>query len=413
MTTARRSPRAGDRTADRTVVCNEELEPLRTQLPTVLSDTTAEIAKREVRTFRLLSKNFLIFTLLVVLTVALWDDLMLRERNDIMGDFNSVALVTRDDLSPKYSILPKRLYSVIGLESSGTQFVTKLIQEAIDPDSVYREGHAPCKPLCRTGLCRIMNDVAQSHPCNENNDIQAQHFSLPWGSRCEDHSEGSPVIDVVLPPQCTRDQSGKSEVEECNAMAEEIWDLQLDGRPMSYPLRYQLDLVASKRWYNKLGVDQVFVIVVRDRTISYTARSHIHCKNETLRTREEDVGTKLIIDAINAFILQDESGLNVTNYNRWVAGKFQQGNPKRRHLDSSKSAIPSAIPSNNGVVVVSYEMLIKLGETYIRMLLETLGIDQRRVNSVDIKDSNSKYVNTTLLEDNPQQSPGKTGASRK
>lgn len=44
---------------------------------------------------------------------------------------------------------------------------------------------------------------------------------------------------------------------------------------------------------------------------------------------------------------------------------------------------------------------MKLGETYIRMLLDTLGIDPRRAESVDIKGSNSKYVNTTFLEDNP------------
>lgn len=45
---------------------------------------------------------------------------------------------------------------------------------------------------------------------------------------------------------------------------------------------------------------------------------------------------------------------------------------------------------------------MKLGETYIRMLLDTLGIDPRRAESVDIKGSNSKYVNTTFLEDNPR-----------
>lgn len=91
---------------DRTVVCDdEELEPFWTQLPTLpTSDTPAETAKRDLRTLRLPSSNSVIITLLVALTIALWDDLMLRE-NGIMGDFHSVEPVTRDDLRPKVTIL--------------------------------------------------------------------------------------------------------------------------------------------------------------------------------------------------------------------------------------------------------------------------------------------------------------------
>jgi len=289
---------------------------------------------------------------------------------------------------PSYSILPKKIYSVIGLESSGTQFVSKLLEDALHTGP-YREGSRPCNETCNDGTpkCENMKHISEQHSCRESSDVLVQHFSLPWGGSCHFHPN-PPIIDVVLPSQCTRDQVNQTEIEECNAMTKDIWGLELNGKPFQYPTRYQLDITANKKWYDEQGVEQYFIIVIRDAKISYLAR-HSHCNSAHLRNQEEEVGTQLIMEAINTFILQDvnEEVTNKTLY-QWVASQYQEHRNGR---------MLSALPSRNNVVVVSYESLVKLGGTYVKMLYDTLGIDSDIIP--DIRDSNEKYLNKTLQQD--------------
>ena len=216
---------------------------------------------------------------------------------------------------PNYSILPNRLLSVIGLESSGTQFVTKLIQDAVNSNSVYMEGHVPCKPLCKDALlCGGANLIARKHTCNQENEVQVQHFSLPWVGICTELTD-PPVIDAVLPHQCTRNQNSSTEMEECNSISKNAWGIKLNGKPKFYPGRYQLDIVASKNWYNVQGVDQVLVIVVREHNISYMNQTRRHLKDAMLTTKEEEVETEIILDTINNFILSNhEEKVSKTTY---------------------------------------------------------------------------------------------------
>ena len=355
--------------------------------------------------------------LLVALSIVASDDMRLRARiarEGQRGYYDGLSSVSarRDDIGPgvgkngpsgkpKYSILPRRLYSVVGLESSGTQFVTGLIQDAIESGSKYREGHAPCRPGCTDARrCGPMNAIAKNHPCDEAADSMAQHFSLPWGGSCAQRPDPPPVVDVVLPPQCTRDPRPGREARECAAMAREVWGVDPRGGPVIYPSRYQIDPVASRRWHERWGVEQVIVVVVRDGTISYTARSHVHCKDPELRRREEEVGTGLILDTINAFLLDGtEERWNATTYKRWVASDFQAGGALRRRL-AEGGGHPS-VPASNGVVLVSYETLMKLGDAYLDLVLEALGLE-RGGNPVAMRDSNAKYVNSTYLEDVPR-----------
>ena len=196
-----------------------------------------------------------------------------------------------------------------------------------------------------------------------------------------------PVVDVVLPPQCTRDHDNPTEVRECNAMSTDLWGFQLDGNAMKYPIRYHLDIVKNKEWYDALGVEQFFVIVVRDDTISFTARAS-HCNDTELRHQEEAVGTKIIDDAINRFILNsdgEESGTTNETLKHWVAKQYQEDGHRgrRRRL--------SALPSRENVVVISYESMVKLGSTYVKMLYDTLGIESDVIPD-NIRDANKKYL---------------------
>ncbi len=307
------------------------------------------------------------------------------------GDLREAPPPTRP-----YSILPKKIISVIGLESSGTQFVSKIIQDALD-SGPYREGSSPCRIHCTGGkddLCCRQMIFATGHACRETNEVMVQHFSLPWGGSCHENPD-PPLVDVILPLQCTRDHHNDAvAVRECNAMASELWGVSLDGKAMQYPWRYQLDIAKSKEWYDNHGVEQVFVIVVRDEKISFAAR-HDHCSDTELRRREEAVGTRIIDDAIRRYILGDEGegaapGGNETSPARsWDAGRHRgrgAGRAGGRRL--------SALASRNGVVVVSYELLVKLSGVYVRMLYRALGIESDAVP--DVRNSNEKYLNSTL-----------------
>jgi hypothetical protein len=301
-------------------------------------------------------------------------------------------------LLPSYSILPKKIYSVIGLESSGTQFVSKIIEDALKTGP-YREGSRPCRETCHVGRanitnqCQVMKRISEAHACEEGSDVQVQHFSLPWGGSCHAHPN-PPIVDVILPSECTRDQETPDEIEQCNTMTKDIWGFELNGKPMVYPIRYQLDITTNKRWYDAQGVEQYFIIVVRDDKISYTARRE-HCNNPERRKQEEEVGLELIVDAINTFILND-SDENVTSktFDHWVAKQYQTTTDHRNNNHHGSFRRLSALPARNNVVVLSYESLIKLKSTYVRMLYHTLGIESDF--SPDIRDSNEKYLNNTI-----------------
>jgi len=261
------------------------------------------------------------------------------------------SIDTADD-----SILPKKLYSVIGLESSGTKFVSRLLTTALNLTG-YREGSRSF-----TG---------------EKEGVQVQHFSLPWGSTCDAIDDDPPIVDVVLPANCTRSNTTRSERSWCNSATNEIWGFDIKGEKVTYPSRYILNIVSNKEWYDSRGVEQFFIIVVRDEGASYKSRIK-HCHNTTAKQREEKISMDIIVDAINTYILEDEEK-NVTrdSYNYWHAESLGNG----RQL--------SALPFRNNVVVVSYESLVMLKETYIKMLYNVLNINSDFMP--DIKNGNSKY----------------------
>jgi len=284
-----------------------------------------------------------------------------------------------------YSVLPRTVYSVIGLEASGTRFVSSIIQNAVNKGP-YREGSFPCN---------VRN-------CKEDSDVQVQHFSLPWGGECQQRPP--PVVDVVLPPQCTRNQTDSTEKEECGAMASELWGIELDGRAMIYPTRYMLDIVSQIKFYQEKGVDQRFIIVLRDEDVSFKARKG-HCNNVEWRKQEEKVGTDIIIHAINTFInaKRKEEFLTRKTFSHWVAKNFQPGesnhDDSRRRLESLQLN-----EGSNKVVLVSYESLMKIGKTYVELLYQSLGISSDFIPT--FKNGNTKYLNQSSPENSLERNAG-------
>ncbi len=314
----------------------------------------------------------------------------------------------------KYPMLPQRIYTVIGLESSGTSFTARAIKEALNVRKT-REAHK-YYPLFPMEPERTEADLD-----SEADPVQVQHFSLPWGSSCHQQSE-TPVVDVVLPTPCTRNhEDNADQVYHCNAMADDLFGFRPNGKPVQYPPRYNLDIVSHKKWYDAHGVDQWMVIVMRDPDISAEARRGSHCKDEKRLKEEDQMGTDIILDAINKYVLGvDERKVTRETYKFWYAKNFNKDaspgimvkknkNDGGRKLRASASVTDSTshddrrklqvlppagggtlLPKGNNVVLVSYESMMKLGDVYLKMLYEALEIDTDYVPTV--KNGNTKYV---------------------
>lgn len=287
----------------------------------------------------------------------------------------------------KSSILPKRIYTVVGLESSGTTFTAEVIKNGLNIRK-RREGHLLYRHDSQDKI--VINDKTVIDFDMEQEDIQTQHFSLPWGSSCsEREGEETPIVDVVLPTQCSRDHNEEEVQRCCNDMANDLFGFRPNGKRVKYPPRYNLDIVSHKEWYDRYGVDQWMVIVLRDHDISIAARSRSHCADKERLLEEQQAGRDIIIDAINKYILgEDERKVTRETYKFWYAKNFQNQDGVRgggRRLQAMTS-----LPSKNRVVLVSYESMMELGQVYIKMLYDTLGIETDFVP--EVRNGNSKYV---------------------
>uniref|UniRef100_A0A7S3QFV7 Uncharacterized protein n=1 Tax=Chaetoceros debilis TaxID=122233 RepID=A0A7S3QFV7_9STRA len=343
-----------------------------------------------------------------IVTVELLSDTADQQHSN--NDSNSSSTMARPSCY-KSSILPKRMYTVVGLESSGTTFTTEVIKKGLNIRS-RREGHKVYERE-REESEESESESEQGTKTKtiidfdmEQEDIQVQHFSLPWGSSCKG-TNATHIVDVVLPTQCTRDHGAHEQHDDdeevqrcCNAMADELFDIRPNGKAVKYPPRYNLDVVSHKEWYEKYGVDQWIVIVLRDPDISIAARSKRHCTDTNRLLSEEQIGKDIIIDVINKYILgKDEKKVTRETYKFWYAKNFQDqnmegirgrgGHQAQRRLQEA-STMPPALTSKNRVVLVSYESMMGLGQVYIKMLYDTLEIETDFIP--EVKNGNSKYV---------------------
>lgn len=302
------------------------------------------------------------------------------DSNDDEGSDHEVTVTNELMVNCSESFLPKKIYSVVGLESSGTTFVTDVLRQALNLTE-FRDGHAPTK---RPGS-------------SDNHDVQVQHVSFPWGSWCTDTTTKNTVIDVVLPQQCTKSMQNQRLNENvkqcCNSLAEHAFGYKSNDEPIRYPGRYSLNIAKHKEFYDAHGVDQWVIIVLRDPDISVASRyKSNHCRVKELLEAEERVGKAIISDTINKYILDnDERQVTPENFEHWT---ITTQNQLRRRLNlrgiETDAALSSVIPAKNNVVIVSYESMVFLGDQYFEMLFKTLDIQTNFIPSV--KNGNSKYV---------------------
>merc|ERR1719232_2570893 len=162
--------------------------------------------------------------------------------------------------------------------------------------------------------------------------------------------------------------------------------------PIKYPFHYMLDIVKHKEWYDSHGVEQYIIIVVRDENISFESRRKEHCNYEDLIIKEEMFSSRIINDAIYKYILEDDS----IGYKKQIYENLNTNVGKKKSksvfsdIDIDVDVIFSLMPSNNRVILVSYETLMYLKDPYIKMLYEKLDIESEYMPN--FKDGNVKYL---------------------
>jgi hypothetical protein len=241
------------------------------------------------------------------------------------------------------NMLPKKLFVIYGLESSGTTFVAKTVATALN----IRGSLNP--------------DTVESG----DRTIHVQHLSLPlggigrlnWGYETR-FTEPLMVVPVYYPTGCREPPFPNKEpgFKPVKPRCREI----LGDQVMTTPHRYFVNLTSHVLWYRERGVEVHPIMVVRDPSFHFQGILSVggHCPNSATAFQQYEMGREIMTHSISAV------------------------NP----------------------TIVSYETLMTLKEDYLRKIFKKLNIETaympmfKNGNLKHIKYSGEEYVVTNKLK---------------
>jgi len=101
----------------------------------------------------------------------------------------------------KTSLLPKKIITVFGPESSGTTFIATTLGVAL---GIFPEkGRRFRVPSTKGGFKRIVEKQVNKRVTSDSGEWEVQHLSLPWGWHCEDPTPAK-VVEALVPDECFR-----------------------------------------------------------------------------------------------------------------------------------------------------------------------------------------------------------------
>eukprot|EP00816_Leptocylindrus_hargravesii_P012282 CAMPEP_0196807376 /NCGR_PEP_ID=MMETSP1362-20130617/7356_1 /TAXON_ID=163516 /ORGANISM="Leptocylindrus danicus, Strain CCMP1856" /LENGTH=335 /DNA_ID=CAMNT_0042181277 /DNA_START=233 /DNA_END=1240 /DNA_ORIENTATION=+ len=256
-------------------------------------------------------------------------------------------------------ILPKRLISIFGLESSGTRYLTETIAKATGASEN------------RVGL----NFDGRKDGFKGSRGVEVQHWSLPYGSTCgdrfytharvmnEDFLLNYATVSTIPPRECgVTDTNGAvhgllwDEVTWHNSsrvLPQYCRDAGLEVFTTT-PARFFVNITSHIQWHLDRGVQATALIIARDKNIERMSKIGGHCNNEIVAELEDMHGTRIMLEALDKL--------------------------------ETEGDMPS-------VVLVSYELLNLLGEPYMLSIYKKLGIESTFV--APLKDGNTRYINNS------------------
>ena len=254
------------------------------------------------------------------------------------------GLEPRRTVSPTFiknsSVLPDRLISVFGLESSGTTWMSETLALAYSSKADLTD-----------------KDFRITTTTQNDKNVEIIHLSLPWG--WGKPSEKEPV-DVVVPAPCMIRPLKWARKRKCQAPTmmthvtkQELLECAKLGfqTPRKYPCRFFVNITSHIEWYQQRGVEATAVIMVRDQNAQLQGATK-HARRETVALKEKQIGHDLMAHAMQF------------------------------------------LPES--VVLVSYEAMMLLGDTYLHSIYRQLGIQSQY--SPPYKDGNAKYFRRKKLQ---------------
>jgi hypothetical protein len=243
------------------------------------------------------------------------------------------------------SLLPKRLITVFGTESSGSTFTATAIGIATGVKN----------PNDKNGLGFRSWDFERN--------VEVQHISLPTGygptaDICFQQQFGvmpteTQTLPVVLPAPCmvvpekNKEQYARAQVKN-RAFPEACREEAGLEDFVIYPTRFFVNVTSHIQWYRERGVEATAVVIMRDASISKISKIQSHCPLKEVAEQQNEHARQLMTEAIDK-------------------------------LDPSRE-----------VVLVSYEGMMSLGRSYLLDIYRQLGINSTYTPS--FKDGNAKYV---------------------
>ena len=265
-------------------------------------------------------------------------------------------------------LLPDRLITVFGLESSGTTFVTQTLARIFQASS---------KPVWGGGDKVYIHHETDPHNQTILNTTWIQHLSLPWGYFDQRTPTDQKVIQTIplLPPLACAAWSPKrqilSQIEKSPALwtdphpacAKLINDISSSSSRM-LPPRFYVDIVSHIRRYRQAGVRATAVLVIRDDYAHFVSKVHHHQASVSKALEEDARGKQLLETAMQQLTPQEE------------------------------------------VVVLSYETLMSIPKAYLSQICQQLGIDAdylSKANLLEFRNGNRQYIHPTTILDKKGQ----------
>ena len=310
------------------------------------------------------------------------------QRDDVLNRLNNITL--------PYPILPKKVITVIGPESSGSTSLATTLAVAAGAilgnrmkGNLRAHDQPPSPP---NPHIRHYHDRARTM----DGQLEIQHLSLPWGFQCVELT-GSEiavnVVDALVPEECFRYELAPSL--QPIVAEQKFWQkgatLEVARGPLTeteaqalqqcrdeafiseqsnsscgakcgagnysgyalYPKRFFVNITSHIEWYLQRGVDVTVILSTRDRSISRRGKEKVHCKRQNFAQREDELAIELMKEGLRKY------------------GAFGSIGRDR-------------------VIVSSYEALMSMKEEYLFGLYKQLGMNSTYVPS--FADGNKKYV---------------------
>jgi hypothetical protein len=192
-------------------------------------------------------------------------------------------------------MLPKKLFVIYGLESSGTTFIAKTVATALNirgslnPDTVESRDRA----------------------------IHIQHLSLPlggvgklnWGFETR-FTEPLTVVPVYFPTGC-REPPFNNKTPGFTPVQPRCREI-FGDQVMTTPHRYFVNITSHVLWYRERGVEVHPIMVVRDPSLHFEGIliPSGHCPNTTTAFQQYEMGREIMthsIPAVNPTIVSYET----------------------------------------------------------------------------------------------------------